>query len=114
MKRSLGQLIEGNYTEDVTLLGTAGQVGSGFIGIDLPGDIRDIIFDVTNWKWSWGHAGQTGLDLIGVVPVIGMLKYTDEAAALVIGTKKVLKKSHLKKIAPLPRVESDFFAQKIY
>ena len=54
----------------------------------MPGDIRDIIFDVTNWKWSWGHAGQTGLDLIGVVPVIGVLKYTDEAADLAKVAKK--------------------------
>ena len=66
LDRSWNQLIKGNFTEDVTLMGTTAQIGTGLIGVDLPGDIRDIIADLSTWEWTWGHAGQTGLDLIGV------------------------------------------------
>jgi RHS repeat-associated protein len=83
------QLLLGNYTEDVTLLGTGGQVGVGLLGIDLPLDIRDLFHDITHWEWSWGHVGQTGLDLVALAPIIGALKYTDEAATLVKQANKV-------------------------
>ena len=62
----------------MTLLGTGAQIGTGFIGLDLPGDIRDITYDFQNWEWSWSHAGQTAMDFAGVLPVIGPLKYSDE------------------------------------
>ena len=66
----------------MTILGTAGQVATGILGVDLPGDIRDITHDLTNWEWSWKHAGKTALDVVGVLPLVGGLKYTDEAAQL--------------------------------
>jgi len=45
--------------------------------VDLPGDIRDISADFKNWEWSWGHVGQTTLDAVGILPVVGVLKYGD-------------------------------------
>ena len=80
--KSANQIIKGNYTEDVTILGTAGQIATGVLGVDLPGDIRDITHDLTHWEWSWKHAGKTALDVVGVLPLVGGLKYTDEAAQL--------------------------------
>jgi len=82
LKKSGNQYILGNYTEDVTLLGTFMQVGTGLLGVDLPMDLRDIFYDFTHWKWSWGHAGQTAVDLLSLLPIIGGLKYADEAGAL--------------------------------
>lgn len=83
LEKSFNQLVKGNYTDDVTLLGTAAQIGTGVLGVDLPGDIRDITHDLTHWEWSWGHAGQTLLDTVGVLPVIGSLKYADDAGTLI-------------------------------
>ncbi|MBM7615103.1 RHS repeat-associated core domain-containing protein [Alkaliphilus hydrothermalis] len=82
LNSSAKQMVMGNYTEDVTVLGTAGQIGMGIVGIGVPGDIRDLTYDVTNWEWSWRHAGQTTIDLIGLLPVVGALKYTDEASVI--------------------------------
>lgn len=79
---SAKQVVLGNYTDDVTLLGTAGQVAAGLLNADLPGDIRDLTYDVTNWEWSWSHAGQTTVDAIGLIPVIGAVKYVDEVGVL--------------------------------
>jgi hypothetical protein len=90
LERSGEQFVMGNYTDEVTLLGTAMQIGSGLVGLDLPGDIRDLTYDLTNWEWSWGHAGQTLLDAAGVLPVVGSLKYLDEAGAVVKGGVKNL------------------------
>ena len=45
------------------------QVGTGILGIDVLADIRDVSADFAHWEWSWGHAGQTILDAVGIVPL---------------------------------------------
>ncbi|EGO62689.1 hypothetical protein [Acetonema longum] len=59
-----------------------GQVALGVTGLDVAADIRDISHDLANWEWTWEHAGQTTLDGIGLLPVVGAIKYGDEAASL--------------------------------
>ncbi len=83
LKSSLKQLFLGNYTEDVNLLGTILQVASGLIGIDLPADIRDLFYDVTNLELSKEHIMQTVLDTTALLPIVGGIKYADEAGALI-------------------------------
>jgi uncharacterized protein RhaS with RHS repeats len=85
---SINQIVKGNYTDDVTALGTVGSVGLGLLGADLPMDIRDITYDFTHWEWSWSHVGQTTLDAVSVLPLVGVLKYTDEVTALSKGGEK--------------------------
>ena len=72
----------GNFTEDITLLGTGLQIGAGIFNLDLLMDIRDLTADFCNWEWSWGHLAQTTLDVVGLLPVVGVLKYGDEAFTL--------------------------------
>ena len=81
-ERSADQVLYGNYSDDVTLLGTAGQIGLGLTGLDFAGDIRDLTYDITHWDGSLKHAGQTLLDVVGLIPGIGALKNADEVAAL--------------------------------
>ena len=76
--KSLKQVAFGNYTDDVTLLGAAGQIGLGLANLDLPSDIRDLMYDLTNWESTPEHMWQTALDLVGFLPLIGSLKYADE------------------------------------
>ena len=78
----LNQVFLGNYSEDITISGTTGQIILGFSGIDFIADIRDVTYDVSHWEWSWSHAGQTGLDLIGIIPIIGSLKNCNEFSEL--------------------------------
>ena len=81
--KSAKQILLGNYNEDdVTLLGTAGQIGLGLTGLDLAGDIRDLTYDVTHWQWTPRHVAQTVLDAVGLLPIAGTLKNVDEVAAL--------------------------------
>ena len=87
--KSLNQLILGEYTDDVTLLGTALQMGVAFFGIDLPMYIRDLYHNFTNWEWSWEHVGTTALNLVAIVPGIGMIKSVDELALLAKSADKV-------------------------
>jgi RHS repeat-associated protein len=88
LERALKQLVLGDYTEDVTLLGTAAQIAAGLLGVDLPGDIRDIFHSVTHWEWSWGHAAKTAGNAAALLPVLGALRYSDEATALAKGANK--------------------------
>ena len=82
IEKSIDQIVLGNWTDESTLLGTLGQIGLGLLDLDLPMDIRDLAYDLTHWEWSPGHLQQTLMDLVGLLPVIGSLKYADEARTL--------------------------------
>ncbi|MFW5720740.1 MAG: hypothetical protein ACOCXT_06970, partial [Candidatus Dojkabacteria bacterium] len=84
------QVVYGNYSEDVTLTGTGVQILLGFTGIDVAADLRDVTYDITHWEWSWGHAGQTTVDGIGLIPVIGAVKSGDELGSLIKASSKGL------------------------
>lgn len=67
------QAFKGNYTPDDqrNLAGTAGEIGVGFVPIvGSIASARDAFYDVTNWKWTWGHALQTGADAAGLIPFV--------------------------------------------
>ena len=83
LQKSLNQLLLGNYTDDVTLLGTAGQVMMGIAGVDAGADIRDLTYDLTHWEETPGR--QKLLDALGLLPGIGAVKNVDEMTALVKG-----------------------------
>ena len=94
--KSLNQIVKGNFTDDVTLLGTAGEIVLGIFDLDLVCDLRDITYDIGEWgeiiigddEFSWSFAGQSFLDLVGIIPVIGILKYSDEFATLLKKSKQ--------------------------
>ncbi len=85
---SLKQVVLGNFSEDTNLLGALGQIALGLAGLDLPADVRDLFYDITNWKTSPEHILQTLLDAAALLPVVGSLKYTDEAADLLKAAAK--------------------------
>ena len=91
--RSAECAVLGNFTDEVTLLGVAGQITLGILDLDLPCDIRDIIADVRNLAKAddikWDMIAMLALDLIGVIPVIGALKYSDEIGTLFKNADKV-------------------------
>ena len=95
--RSAECAVLGNFTDEVTLLGIAGQITLGILDLDLPCDIRDIIADVKNLaetdRVRWNLIGMLAFDLIGLIPVIGVLKYSDETAESIASGEKILKES---------------------
>ncbi|RCX13018.1 HNH/ENDO VII superfamily nuclease [Anaerobacterium chartisolvens] len=90
---SVKQVVLGDFTDDMTLLGTGLQVLTGIVGIDLPADIRDLTASLVNWEWSGEHILNFALNLVGVIPVIGALKYlkyADEAAVAIKGSDRIV------------------------
>ena len=69
------------------------QIVLGIFDLDLPCDIRDIIADIKNLaetdRVRWDLIGMLALDLIGLIPVIGALKYSDEVGTLFKNAGKV-------------------------
>ncbi|MBQ8764902.1 MAG: hypothetical protein IJZ12_03155 [Clostridia bacterium] len=59
LQASLRQIVLGNYTDDVNLVGTLGQVLLGLLGLDFPADVRDVTYDITNFEMSPKHIIQT-------------------------------------------------------
>ena len=91
--RSAECVVLGNFTDEVTVLGVGVQIVLGIFDLDLPCDIRDIIADVRNLAKAddikWDMIAMLALDLIGVIPVIGALKYSDEIGTLFKNADKV-------------------------
>ena len=91
--RSAECIVLGNFTDEVTVLGVGVQIVLGNFDLDLPCDIRDIIADVRNLAKAddikWDMIAMLALDLIGVIPVIGALKYSDEIGTLFKNADKV-------------------------
>ncbi len=89
VQTSLRQLVMGKYTTERNSLGTLGEIGIAFTGADFLADCRDLSYDIENWEFTWEHAGETVLDAIGLLPVIGTAKRavkiskTDELFAIV-------------------------------
>ncbi len=98
LQTSLNQVLLGNYADDTNALGTLGQIAIGLLGLDLPADIRDLVYDITNFKLTPQHALQTILDIAALLPVVGGVKYVDEAGDLVKSAVK-----HGDKVAMLSR-----------
>ena len=91
--RSAECVVLGNFTDEVTVLGVGVQIVLGIFDLDLPCDIRDIIADIKNLaetdRVRWNLIGMLALDLIGLIPVIGALKYSDEIGTLFKNADKV-------------------------
>ena len=91
--RSAECIVLGNFTDEVTVLGVGVQIVLGIFDLDLPCDIRDIIADVRNLAQAdeikWDMIAMLALDLIGLIPVIGALKYSDEVGTLFKNAGKV-------------------------
>lgn len=99
--RSLEQIILGNYTNEVTLFGTGGQIVLSIVGLDLPFDLRDLSYDVAKWgdiifgdgELTWEFAGQSFTDLVALFPLVGCLKYSDEASTLLKNSDELYNKA---------------------
>ena len=76
LRKSLKQVLLGNYTGDVTALETLGQIAPGLAGLDTAADIRDLTYGLIHREWTPEHMGQTALDAVGFLPLIGALKNT--------------------------------------
>lgn len=105
--KSLNQIVAGNFTDDVTLLGTAGQIALGIFDLDLVCDLRDTAYDIGEWgeiiigeeEFSWSFAGQSFIDIIGILPVIGAIKYSDEVGVLIKNPPDIYENSVYKSVA---------------
>lgn len=108
VKYSLSQIILGKYSDNVTVLGTTGEVILGLLGWDLASDIRDLIYDIQYWEWSWKNAGTITFDALMVLPVIGLAKYCDEIYVLIKKADKI----EVKRIDDVENVTKGFVKSK--
>ena len=98
---SVEQLILSNWSGKVTLAGTAGQMVLGFTGLDAPTDVGDFIHNITHWERTWSHAGETVLNGLSILPVVGMLKCGDEVGVIVRKSDGILELRKLNKLENL-------------
>lgn len=69
-------LVLGDYAnEEVTVLALTGNVATSLAGVDAFMDIRDLTYDLTHWGEEEYFVAHLAVDVIALIPVVGMIKY---------------------------------------
>lgn len=78
----------GEYSDkDPTALSLGGNLIASVANVDLGMDIRDLVYDVQNYRSGEVKLSGLALDAVAVLPVIGMVKYIKYADAFTDGVK---------------------------
>ena len=77
---TIKQMVLGKWSKDSNAIGVIGEIGVAFTGLDIAQDVRDLAHDVTHFEASWSWVGETALDGVSLIPVIGALSKVDEAS----------------------------------
>lgn len=86
--KSLKKLVLGDYSDDdITALSFGGSIAAGLFDVDLPLDVRDLVYDVQHWGEGENFGVYFALDVAALVPVIGACKYFKYADDLAGGAK---------------------------
>nr|MCR5684005.1 hypothetical protein [Lachnospiraceae bacterium] len=75
--RSSRKMVLGDFAEDEeeTLLSLGGSIAASIANVDAPLDIRDLAYDMSHWGEGDYFAARLALDAVGILPVIGAIKY---------------------------------------
>lgn len=86
--KSITKFVLGDYSDDdITALSFAGNIVTGIFGVDLPLDIRDLVYDIQHWGEQDNFGLYFALDVVALLPVIGTLKYCKYADDVADGAK---------------------------
>lgn len=86
--KSITKFVLGDYSDDnITALSFAGNIVTGFFDVDLPLDVRDLVYDVQHWGEGDNFGVYFALDVVALLPVIGVLKYCKYADDIADGAK---------------------------
>lgn len=86
--KSVNKFILGDYSDDnITALSFVGNIIAGVFDVDLPLDIRDLVYDVQHWGEGENFGVYFALDVVALLPVIGAIKYCKYADDIADGAK---------------------------
>ncbi len=91
LKTALSQVLQGNYAEESNLLGSSGRIAVGLTDFDLPADFIDLHYDLTHFNNTYNWWSQFGIDSLSFLPIIGVIKYSDDFAEIGKATNKLFK-----------------------
>lgn len=91
--KSSKKMVLGDFAEDEqeTLLSLGGSVAASLLNVDAPLDVRDLAYDIRHWGEGDYFAARLALDAVGVLPLIGAIKYVkylDNAGDIAKGVDK--------------------------
>ena len=86
--KSTVKFVLGDYDENnITVLSFAANIVTGIFDVDLPLDIRDLVYDIQHWGEGDNFGIYFALDCVALVPLIGVLKYCKYADDIADGAK---------------------------
>lgn len=85
-EKTLNQIVLGDFSDDVTWLGTGANLVLAFLGLDAPMDARDAAANASKGEWGWA-----ALNVLSLLPVIGVFTKGGKIAIKAVdGTAEVL------------------------
>lgn len=70
------KLVLGDYSEEnITLLSFSGNIVASLLNADIAFDLRDLSYSITHWGEGEYFAVWLAVDVIALIPVIGVVKY---------------------------------------
>lgn len=86
--KSVTKFVLGDYSnKDITVLSFVGNIAAGIADVDLPLDIRDLVYDVQHWGEGDHFGLYLALDVVALLPIIGAIKYSKYADDVGDGAK---------------------------
>ena len=86
--KSVTKFVLGDYSDDnITVLSFVGNIITGFFDVDLPLDARDLVYDVQHWGEGENFGIYFALDVVALIPIIGVVKYCKYADDIADGAK---------------------------
>lgn len=86
--KSVTKFVLGDYSDDnITVLSFVGNIIVGFFDVDLPLDVRDLVYDVQHWGEDENFGVYFALDVVALLPIIGVIKYCKYADDIADGAK---------------------------
>ena len=86
--KSITKFVLGDYSDDnITAMSFVGNIATGIFGVDLPLDVRDLVYDIQHWGEGDNFGMYFALDVVALLPVVGTLKYCKYADDIADGAK---------------------------
>lgn len=79
---ALKQAVLGEFSDEANTVGTAAELGLAFTGLDIAMDLRDLGYDITHFEPTWEWAGDFFIDLVSLLPVVGLWGKSDRFVLL--------------------------------
>ena len=93
-------------------MGTIGEIGLAFTGIDFLLDGRDLLYDIIHLQDEEIGAGEIILDGVGLLPIVGLIGKADNIAVIFKHSDDFLEIANVNRLTQLLEIDNVLYLKK--